>query len=166
MPTFDFLLCCSLSILLLKQTDNLSRTLQNPRMSAAIGNEIVQDVFETSLRDRNDYSYSLFWEMVLKRKQDNDPMIPRKRKCPQRLEDGNTATHHFPSIPKEHYRQIYFQALNTTTTCITRRFDQPDFGKYVYLQGMFYTGLPFHARNNSNKRQNPVCQFVLKRKFE
>ena len=41
MPTFDFIFGCELEELLLRQTDNLSRTLQNPKLSATEGNAIV-----------------------------------------------------------------------------------------------------------------------------
>ena len=140
MPTFDFLFGCFLAIMLLKQTDNLSKTFQHSTMSAAKGNKIAQDVIETLSRDRCEISFNLFWEKVLKRKQHffgNDPVLPRKRRRPQRLEDGNPTTHHFPLTPKDHYRQIYFQALDTVTSCIRQRFDQPNFRKYVCLQEMF-----------------------------
>ncbi len=47
MPTFDFVYGCCLGILLLKQTDNLSRTLQDSKISAAEGNVIAQDFIMT-----------------------------------------------------------------------------------------------------------------------
>ena len=121
MPKFDFVFGCSLGILLLKQTDNLSRTLQDPKMSAAEGNAIAQDVIKTLSKDRNDGSYDLFWKSVLRRKEElevDDPKLPRKRRLPAKFDDGNAETHHFPSTRKDHYRQIYFQALDTATNCI------------------------------------------------
>ncbi len=92
MPTFDFVYSCSLGILLLRQTDNLSRTLQDPKMSAAEGNAIAQDVIKTLSKDRNDSAYDLFWERVCKRKDElniNEPKLPRKRRLPRRFEDGS-----------------------------------------------------------------------------
>eukprot|EP00112_Aurelia_sp_Birch-Aquarium-sp1_P015994 Seg3588.3 transcript_id=Seg3588.3/GoldUCD/mRNA.D3Y31 product="Zinc finger MYM-type protein 1" protein_id=Seg3588.3/GoldUCD/D3Y31 len=130
MPTFDFVYGCCLGILLLKQTDNLSRTLQDPKMSAAEGNAIAQDVIKTLSKDRNDSAYHLFWERVCKRKDElnvNDPKLPRKRRLPRRLEDGSAETHHFPSTPKDHYRQIYFQALDAAINCIKERFETSRF---------------------------------------
>ena len=44
MPTFDFIFGCELGVLILRQTDNLSRTLQSPKLSAAEGNAIAHDV--------------------------------------------------------------------------------------------------------------------------
>ena len=157
MPIFDFLFGCSLGILILRQTDNLSKTLQDSRMSAAKGNEIAQDVIKTLSKDRNNNSCNLFWEMVLRRKQYldvDDPILPRKRRLPRRLEDGNAETRHFPSTPKDHYRQIYLQALDTVTSCIKRRFDQPDFRKYVCLQEIFLKAIKDEPWENGIKE---VC---------
>ena len=46
-PTFEFVYGCSLGILLLKQTDNFSKTLQDSKMSDAVGSAIAQDVIKT-----------------------------------------------------------------------------------------------------------------------
>ena len=54
MPSFDFVYVSYLGILLLKQIDNLIRTLQDAKMSAAEGNVIAQDVIKTLSKDRND----------------------------------------------------------------------------------------------------------------
>ena len=126
-------------------------------MSAPKGNEIAQDVIKTLSKDRNNNSCNLFWEMVLRRKQYldvDDPILPRKRRLPRRLEDGNAETRHFPSTPKDHYRQIYLQALDTVTSCIKRRFDQPDFRKYVCLQEIFLKAIKDEPWENGIKE---VC---------
>ena len=109
-------------------------------MLAAVGSAIAHDVIKTLSKDRNDGAYELFWECVLKRKEElsvQDPKLLRQKKLPRKLDDSNAETYHFPSIPKDHYRQIYFQALDTATNCIKERFGQPDFQKYVLLQEMF-----------------------------
>ena len=83
MPTFDFLFGCELGIIILKQTDNLSRALQNNEISAAQGNALALDVVSTMAKDRSDASFDLFWERVSKRKEQlhvEDPKLPRKRK--------------------------------------------------------------------------------------
>ena len=47
MSTFQFLFSCSLKEIILKQADNLSKTLQNPSISTAQGQEITHLVIET-----------------------------------------------------------------------------------------------------------------------
>lgn len=144
MPTFDFVFGCALGELLLKQTDNLSRTLQDPSMSAAEGNALAQDVIKTIAKDRNDGSFDLFWERLMKRKDHlnaHEPKLPRKRKLPERYEPGNTATYAFVTTPKEHYKMIYYEAFDCVIACIKDRFDQPDYRKYVSLQNLLLKGV-------------------------
>ena len=43
-------------------------------------------------------------------------------------------THSFPSTTKDYYRQIYFEALDLITTCISNRFDQPGYKMYCNIQ--------------------------------
>ena len=65
MKTFDFVFGCQLAVVLLRQTDNLSRTLQNPQISAAQGNSIALNVIKTLSKDRSEESFNMFWEMLL-----------------------------------------------------------------------------------------------------
>ena len=62
LPTFDFVYGCCLGIQLLKQTDNLSRTLQESKISAADRNAIDQDVIKTLPKNRNDSAYDFSWD--------------------------------------------------------------------------------------------------------
>ncbi len=81
----------------------------------------------------------MIYSGVCKRKDElyvNVQKLPCKWRLPGRLEDGSAKTHHFPSTPKEHYRRIYFQALDSAMSCMKDRFDQPDFRKVC----SFYTG--------------------------
>ena len=85
MPTFDFVYGCSFGILLLKQTDNLSRALKDSKVSAAVGSAIAHDVIKTLSKDWNDGAYELFWECILKRQKEfnvQDPKLPRQKKLP------------------------------------------------------------------------------------
>ena len=60
MSTFQFLFSCSLGKIILKKTDNSSKTLQYPSMSAAQGQEIAHLVIETLSKDRCDEKFELF----------------------------------------------------------------------------------------------------------
>ncbi|XP_068725038.1 zinc finger MYM-type protein 1-like isoform X1 [Montipora capricornis] len=139
MTTFNFYFGCTLGEQLLRQTDNLSRALQDSSTSAAQGNRLAQDVVKTLLKDRTDTSFHLFWARILQRKTTEiqtieDPMLPRKRKAPVRHEVEEQNTHHFPKTHKDHYRRIYFNAIDTVTQCIATRFEQKDFKIYLNIQ--------------------------------
>ena len=66
-----------------------------------------------------------------------EPKLPRKKKLPARLEEGKAGSYFYPPTPKSRYHGIYFEALDCVTSSITRRFDQPEFKKYVNLQEIF-----------------------------
>ena len=54
MQNFNFLFGSRLGKIILKQTDNFSKTLQNPDLSAAESQEIAEDVVITLEKDRNE----------------------------------------------------------------------------------------------------------------
>ena len=117
----------------------LSRSLQDSSTSAAQGNRFAQDVVKTLLKDRTNISFSLFWAQNLQRKTTEiqtieDPKLPKRRKAPVRHEVGEQDTHHFPETPKDHYRRIYFNAIDTVTQCIATRLEQEDFKIYLDIQ--------------------------------
>ena len=133
MKSFDFLFGCSLGQLILKQTDNLSRTLQDPTLSAAQGQAVAEDVATTLAKDRNNESFELFWRRLELRREAlaiEAPKLPRKRKVPDWFgSNGNPSTHHFPASPKDTYRQSYYQAFDYTVQSIKSRFSQTDYKK-------------------------------------
>ena len=82
MNTFDFLFECILGKIILKQTDNLSKSLQSPTLSAVGGQEIAQDVIMTLEKDCIEKSFDLFWERLEQRRQQLSiptARLPRKR---------------------------------------------------------------------------------------
>ena len=64
MKMFDFFFGVSLGLLILKHTDNLSRTLQRGDMSAAEGQEVMHSTLTTLQSIRADSSFESFWERL------------------------------------------------------------------------------------------------------
>ena len=62
-------------------------------------------------------------------------MLPRKRKAPRHLEDGNEEAYH-SFTTEEHYRIQYFEALDLAVTSIQDRFDQPGCATYKNLESL------------------------------
>ena len=82
MIKFDFLFGCMIGKTLLNQTDNLSKTLQNPKLSALEAQTISRITIDTLKKDRNDAAFSLFWELVINTQKSlsvDDPVLPRQR---------------------------------------------------------------------------------------
>ena len=131
MTTFSFYFSCTLGEQLLRQTDNVSRALQDSSTSAAQGNRLAQDVVKTLLRRSDWYliNFSLLGAQILQRNWTTetqtieDPKLPRKRKAPIRHEVGEQDTHHFPETPKDHYRRYdrYCNACNASTQDLSKK---------------------------------------------
>ncbi len=83
MSTFDFLFGAMLSEMVLRHTDNLSRTLQKKTCSAAEGQQMARLVVNTLLTVRNDESFHLFWQKLISVSQPSDiePRLPRALLC-------------------------------------------------------------------------------------
>ena len=84
------------------------------------------------LKDRTDTSFSLFWARIVEGKTTEihtieDPWLPRKRKALVRHEFEEQDTHDFPETSKDHYKRIYFNAIDTVTQCVATTFDYEDF---------------------------------------
>ena len=83
---------------------------------------------------RNDACFDLFWKKTTASAEEqhiNSP-LPRQRKLPRRLDDGSAGSFH--ETVEEHYRVIYFEALDVITSCIEDRFNQPGYKIYGQVQ--------------------------------
>ena len=78
MSNFSFFYGCALGESILRLTDHLSRSLQDPKPSAAGGQEIAADTVRTRLKDRNENSFDLFWNHTLMRQVKMDVKDPHK----------------------------------------------------------------------------------------
>ena len=136
MKTFNFLFGSVLGEMVLRHTDNLSRTLQDKALSAAEGQKVADMVVRTLQTLRNVESFDLFWLKVTKSGESLDvgePQLPRQRKAPRRYDDGS-AHGDFHADPKAYYRQHYFEAIDLVVNCITDRFQQPGYNVYRNLE--------------------------------
>ena len=105
MKTFDFLIGILLGELILRHSDNLSRTLQSPKISAAEAQKVVAMTVKM---------FKLFWTNTLRKSRElsvNEPELPRKRKTPRRYEVGESEGD-FLADEETHYRVIYYAALD------------------------------------------------------
>ena len=136
--TFRFYIGLHLGSLLLQHSDNLSKTLQSPKLSASEGQHLAKMTIATLQSIRNDGSFNLFLEKVQQDRESLDvqePQLMRRRKTPKRLDDG-CAESDFPSNPKEFYRQQYYEALDLIISSINDRFDQPGYRIYKELEDL------------------------------
>ena len=74
--------------MLLNHCDNLSKTLQNPRLSAAEGQTVANMTKRTLATLRAEDKFKLFWENVRRMAAEvdvNDPQLPPKEEGPSKV---------------------------------------------------------------------------------
>lgn len=136
MQTFDYFFGVSLGELVLKHSDNLSKTLQSTAMSAAEGQKVAAMTVSALQSIRSDDMFDLFWELVSKKATELDvdePKLPRQRKRPRRYDEGQSDGN-FPHAVQDHYKRIYFEVLDLVINGIKNRFDQPGYKIYSNLE--------------------------------
>ena len=134
MATFDFYYGASLALLILRHADNLSKTLQKD-ISAAEGQTVKAMTVSTLKAMRTDDGFDCFWQRVTITADELDvskAALPRRRKMPRRFDEGSAPF--YPLTVKDHYRAIYFEALDLITSCIDDRFNQPGYKIYEKVE--------------------------------
>ncbi len=143
MRSFDFFFGCTLGEVMLRHTDNLSKSLQTDNISAADGQKNAQRTTAALQSLRCDEEFDAFWKLVLDKasKSDvNDPALPRKRKRPARFNEG-TAPAEFSLSVEDHYRKVFFEVVDHLIGAITDRFDQPGYKIYSSLEQLLLKGV-------------------------
>ena len=141
---FKLLFGCHLGEIILVQTDNLSRTLQDARCTAPEGQYVTMTTVKVLEKMRNDESFENFWARVeTDRKKFNieEPMLCHQRKRPARFSFGIVGIDHFPQSPKDMYRSIYFNALDNDIQAVKFRFEQTDWIVLKNIQELFSRSL-------------------------
>ena len=90
---------------------------------------------------RSDQCFDLFWNYLETRRLSidvPDPTLPRRRKVLRRFETGEAAPEYLTNV-KDHYRRIYYQAIDLITTAIANRFDQKGFQMLQKLETVLTT---------------------------
>lgn len=134
MKSFNFVFGCFLGSKILKQTDNLSRTLQHKELSAVEAQEIAVAVIAVLEKDRS--TFNSFWKSMEVKVQDldvNEPSLPRKTKKPLRFDPAASTQHQFANV-EDMYRKVYIEAHDLAINAIRERFDQEDFQLYSIMQ--------------------------------
>ena len=147
MHAFDFLFGVSLGSLLLRHTDNLSKSLQKKSLSAAEGQRLASLTLDVLKSLRDEGNFKSFYARIVQdqvRFQIDGPTLPRKRRAPQRLLIGTTSGD-FHTDPEDRYRQIYYEALDFVVQAVSDRFDQPGYRVYQNLQELLLMACKGHT---------------------
>ena len=147
MNTFDFFFGLNLGQRLFSHTDNLSKTLQQTKMSAVSGKRVAVLTKEVLKKIRDDMSFNSFYDAVLLKSKNypsmTEPMLPRRTRAPRRIEIG-TGDPTYRATARDYYRRIYFEAID-------QRFDQPIFDTYARMESLLLNTL--NSQDNSTELQ-------------
>ena len=148
--------------LILGQSDNLSKSLQNPNLSVVDDWCTANATVETLKIIRNDESFDFFGKKTLthaKRLDINKPTLCRQRSQPRAMQNyfgygkGKEAVH---TGPKDIHRKYYFEAFQTVINCITDRFDQENLKMDALLEQV----LPKAVKHGEHEKElKEVVQF-------
>ena len=150
MKTFSFLFGLCLGQSLYCHTDNLSKAFQNQNMSAVSGHRLALLTEETLENMRNETSFKLFFDLVVKKAADipklDGPALPRKRNRPNysilSYVDGHkSAEAHHPTTVEEHYTELYYDAIDNIKQAIMTRFNQPSFKVFSTIEQLLLKGI-------------------------
>ena len=138
MSKYSLLFGLKLCERILKIMDNLSTTLQTESLSAAEAQSITADTIDTLKSIRSVEKFELFFQLVelLSVRLDcGKSVLPRKRKPPKHLQDGDGEGYHSLTT-EEHYHQQHFEALDLAISSVQDRFDQPGYAIYRNLESL------------------------------
>ena len=138
MKTFDFVFGLVLGQHLLAHTDNLSKAMQSPKMTASEAQHIADLTCQILLKIRDDTHFDLFWQFGIQIQEKyniNAPELPRKRKAPAYFEIGSSRVEHSCTV-QDVYRPIYFECVDYVVSCIRDRFNQPGYIKLLKLENV------------------------------
>ena len=155
MNTFNVFFGLNLGQRLFSHTDNLSKTLQQTRMSAVSGKRVAGLTKEVLQKMRNDISFISFYDTVLLKSKNYLSMtepttLPRRTRAPRRIEIG-TREQAYPATAQDYYRRIYFEAIDLMVNVIDQLFDQPGFETYASMEYLLVRTLK--AQDNSTELQ-------------
>ena len=127
MRKFNFLFCCILGKKVLSSTDNLSRALQSPKISAVDGQNLATQIVRILEEERSDIAFENMWSIKLETQRNldiDDPKESRKKVLGKQL------------TVKDAYRAIYFEVYDFVVTGIRERFNPNDFLVYKDMQSL------------------------------
>ena len=154
MTEFRFVFGLKVSEVILKMTDNLSRTLQKSSLSAAEAQDLASLSVATLQGMRTGEASTVFYASVESLQQKLgviDAVLPRKRKAPKRYSDGSEGFH--SEIPQDMYLFAHFEARDLAIATIKDRFDQPGYAMHHNLEDL----LPKATRGLDYSNECSLC---------
>ena len=122
MNTFNYFYGVTILQLVLRHSENLSKILQKSSLNSCLGKKNADLTLQTinSLRSENEFEF--LWQKTVEQAEVleiTQPSFPRKRKRPAKFLNVNEVPLYDEVLDvKTFYRRIYFNAIDTVTSCI------------------------------------------------
>ena len=104
-------------------------------MSAGSGQQVANLAKQVLDMMQNNECFKSFFNKVVtsskKHPSISEPTLPRQKRAPARRFEIGTGPPSYPTKPQEHYRRIYFEAINPMVNAIDNRFNQASFNVYA-----------------------------------
>ena len=132
-------------------TDNLSKALQQKKMSALRRKELADSTVQILANTRNEHDFNLLYKKLKASASEieaiSPPALPRKRRKPTYSilhyvtgsPEATAAAN--PENPYEHYKPVYYKALDSIANAIKDRFDQATFKLFTQAKHLFLKAL-------------------------
>ena len=125
MDNFGTFFGLKLSYLLFSATEQLSITLQgrDTTIQEAVSSAHLAITFLKN--QRNDDKFDRVYSRIVEDSTEltSEPVLPRLKRLPRRFDEGSSQAHRFED-PKCYFRQQYFEALDTASGELEKRFQQ------------------------------------------
>ena len=167
MQCFKFLFCVILSEMILRHTDKLSQTLQQPRMSSVERNGVAMLTVNTLESLQLEGKFDLFWKKVdqTSEKLDVDEAhLTRSRKKPKRFDQDTApaATEHALTA-KDECHSVYSEAIDLAVNSIRSRFNQKGFITFSKVEQLIFKACGGEC---FDEELNEVCNFSIMTSIE
>ena len=146
MEAFKFYFGLQLGCKLYAHTENLSKTLQQEKMSPIKGKSLADLTIQTLKGIRSDRDYNLFYESIKKSggkiKTVSKPTLPQKRNTPnysilQFVKGHKSEEPHHPETTHTYLKAIYNETIDTIINSFQDRFDKPRFKVFGQAEQLF-----------------------------
>ena len=124
MTNFEFYFGVYLGEMILRHSDNLSRTLQKKDLSAAEGQHIASLVKATLQSIHSANWFDSFWKVLTKKAEQlniDEPILPRKRRAPKQVECQDELNQVKKLYDKDINLEVQFQTISQSIKVYKRR---------------------------------------------
>ena len=142
----------------------LSIMLQKKTQTVAGTRVAVKEIMERSLNLRKDDRFHRLWVRAQEKcaeYQLKQPSAPRSRKPPKKLEHTETPAEPHQFTPEEHFKRIYFEAIDLVVSELERRFDQSGYSRVAILEGLLLKSIASEKEAEISLGR-PDCEACLK----